>query len=175
MIAVFAVLIIPSYISFNRNQEVKQSGLYLKSVVRDAQNRSQSGEKDSSSCSSALVGFYSQFTAGSSDFSVGGNCGTNDFDEKTYTLPSKNVTIVSFFNASSYPASACTALSVTNSLRILYKTISHGVDFYDWNTQLGTGNILAVTKVGISVTDTSGNMYVVIIGNNGEIYDVPSC
>lgn len=175
LIAIFSVMMIPSYLNFNRNQEVKQAGLFIKSIIRDTQNRSQSGEKELSSCS-PLVGFYGQFSAGVNTFLTGGRCASSDFDALSNKLPSNNVNISAFYNASSYPTAACSEIAMNNgSLRLMFKTISHGVDFFDWDSGSDLGTALSYTKIGIEVMNSAGSKYVIIIGNNGEIYDVAGC
>lgn len=175
LIAIFSVLMIPSYLNFNRNQEVKQAGLFIKNSIRDTQNRSQSGEKELSSCS-PLVGFYGQFSTGTNTFTTGGRCATSDFDSLSDKLPSNKVNVSAFYNASSYPTVACSEITMNNgSLRLMFKTVSHGVDFFDWNSGLGTGTSLPYSKIGIEVSNSGGSKYVIIIGNNGEIYDVADC
>lgn len=171
IVILFSVLTIPSYINFNRNQEVKQSALSIKSQLRDAQNRSTSGEKDQTDC--VLSGYSIDFTINQNSFSILGSCSDS---ATNYTLPSKNVIVSGFYNASSYPSSACSpAVLANNSLRIVYKNLNKGSAFYDWNTALQTGSILDYAKIGIKVSDTTGNSFVIIVSKDGEIYDVKSC
>lgn len=171
LIGIFMILTIPSYINFNRAQEVRQSALFLKSKIRDAQNRSFSGEKSQTSCTEAniLSGFYIYLTLNSSDFATGGRCGSTDFSIENQQLTSKNAKITAFKDLS---GGSCNPLAISgSSIRINYRPIGKGVDFYDWNTQA----ILSVTKVAAEVADTNGNKYYIIINSTGDINEATSC
>lgn len=171
IIVLFSVLTIPSYINFNRSQEVKQSALFIKSQLRDAQNRSQSGEKDQTLCT--LTGFNADFKLNQNTFSVIGSC--NDISD-VLTLPSKNVKIVGFFDASSYPGSGCSVINLANdTFRIFFKNLNKGTAFYDWNSVLGSGTDVNYQNIAIKVADTNTNSYFIIISKDGEIYEVKSC
>jgi type II secretory pathway pseudopilin PulG len=171
MIGIFTVLTIPSYIKFNRTQEIKQAALLLKSKIRDAQNRSFSGEKSQTVCteSNVLEGFFVETTINSQTIKTGGSCGGVEFNTEDTNFVSPNAKIVDMHNVS---GGTCGALTLTgNNMRINFRPIGKGVDFYDWTTRL----ILAVTKISLKVADTNGNYYYVIISSAGDIYDSSKC
>lgn len=170
LIGLFSVLTIPSYIRFNRTQEVKQAALLLKSKIRDAQNRSFSGEK-SSICteSNILSGFYTELSLNSSSFVTGGTCGPLDFNTNTVSFSSTHPLVLGFYDLSS---GSCSVLSLSgNSLRIKFRAVGRGVDFYDWTTQLP----ISISKLGIKVANTDGNTNYLSVSRTGDIYESKSC
>lgn len=178
MVVIFAVFTIPSYINFNRTQGVKQSALFLKSQLRKAQNSSLSGEKSTISCTQndILRGFFVEMAANQNSFIIGGRCGENDFNKITLKLPSVNSKISGFYDASSLPTPNCNAITASNgSLRLNYRPVAKGIDFYDWNSSLSSGSSLNYGKIAIKISDTNANDYFIIISSGGEIYDAATC
>lgn len=178
MAVIFAVFTIPTYINFNRSQEVKQSALFLKSQIRKAQNSSLSGEKSTTACTSddILKGFFVELTVNQSLVVYGGRCGEIDFHKTTLKLPFSNTKISGFYDASLLPAAGCSSYAPGNgSLRLNYRPIAKGIDFYDWNSVLGSGSSLNYGKMAIKLSDTNGNDYFIIMSSTGEIYEASSC
>ncbi|MBI3384755.1 type II secretion system protein [Candidatus Gottesmanbacteria bacterium] len=175
---IFAVVTIPSYINFNREQEVKQSALFLKSQIRKAQNSSLSGEKSTTSCtqSDVLTGFFVELAVNQKSFVYGGRCGDIDFNKTTLKLPSSNTKISGFYDATSLPTPPCSAFTPGNgSLRLNYRPVAKGIDFYDWNSAIASGSNLNYGKIAIKISDANANDYFIIISSGGEIYDTASC
>lgn len=134
MAVIFAIYTIPSYINFNRSQEVKQSALFLKSQIRKAQNSSLSGEKSTTSCSQSdvLTGFFVELVVNQTSFAYGGRCGDIDFNKTTLKLPSTNTKISGFYDATSLPTPGCSVFTPANgSLRLNYRPVAKGIDFYN--------------------------------------------
>lgn len=178
MAVIFAVFTIPAYINFNRAQGVKQSALFLKSQLRKAQNSSLSGEKSISSCSqgAVLMGFFVELEVNKPTFIYGGRCGEVDFNLDTLKFPSANSKVVGFYDASLLPTPGCGVFNVANgALRLNYRPVAKGIDFYDWNSAFGSGTSLNYGKIGIKVSDANGNDYFIIITSGGEIYDAAAC
>lgn len=172
--AIFAVFTIPSYINFNRSQEVKQSGLFLKSKIRDSQNRSFNGEKNSSLCTTAdiLAGFMVKVTPGSNSFYTGGKCGSTEFNGENFKFPSANVTLSEILNA----GANCSAVTLANgSLIINFRPIGKGLDFYDGDNGFALGDGLNITKVALKLSDANNNNYFVMVNSTGDIYDASAC
>lgn len=170
--ALLATVTIPSYIAFSRNQELSQTGLNLKSLLRDTQNRALSSEKSTTLCSSSdtLLGFYATLTPGQTTIAVGGVCGANIIFNNTSPSYSQSSSINSFVNAAVSP---CSSLNLTmGKLSILYKPLAQGTQFFDGNT---TGPSLNYSKIGIVVANSQGKKDYVIVANSGDIYEKSSC
>lgn len=171
--AIIATLTIPSYIRFNRSQEVKQGAVFLKSNLRDAQNRSFSGEKDLVLCqtSDTLAGFFGELSVGGTSFNIKGLCGLNTFPTSA-TLYSKslsnNLKINRLLNGSN-----CS--SIGSSVNILFKPIGKGASFYSLSLPAGLSSPLSLTKLSVELSHTAGDVYYVIITSGGEIYESNSC
>ncbi len=178
MAVIFAVFTIPTYINFNRTQEVKQSALFLKSQIRRAQNSSLSGEKSTTSCSpgDVLTGFFIELKKDQNSFIFGGHCGNNDFNKITVQLPSASSSISGFYDASSLPTPNCSAIVPGNgSLRINYLPVGQGIEFYDWNNLSENGIKINYSKIAVKISNDAGNIYFIIISSSGEINEAESC
>lgn len=170
--ALIAVLTIPSYISFNRSQEVKQAASFLKSNLRDAQNRSFAGEKHSlCESSDILEGFFAEFWVNGTTFNIKGLCGlitSSPASSYIKKLPA-NITIKSLLNGT-------TCASLESPLRVLFKPIGKGTLFYNVALPAGLSSpISGVSKVAIELKQSGGNLYYVIITSGGEIYESATC
>lgn len=174
--ALIAVLTIPSYISFNRSQEVKQAAGFLKSNLRDAQNRSFAGEKHNlCTPSNILEGLFAEFWVNGTTFNIKGLCGLitpSPASSYIKKLPA-NITVKSLLNVS-----GTTCASLGSPLRVLFKPIGKGTNFYNVNVALSGGlssPISGVSKVAIELKHSAGNLYYVIITSGGEIYESATC
>lgn len=170
--ALLATVTIPSYIAFSRNQELSQTSLNLKSLLRDTQNRALASEKSTTLCtaSDTLLGFYATLTPGSTTIAVGGICGANIIFNNTTPLYSNGSSINSFVNASVTP---CTAITLNQgTLTVLFKPLSQGTQFFDGDT---TGVGLNYSKIGIKIVNSQGKIDYVMVQNSGDIYEKSSC
>ncbi len=169
IITIFSVLTIPSYISFNRTQEVKQGALFLKSQLRDTQNRSFSGEKISGCDGITLDGLYADITLNENDFETGIRCGGGDIiaSVQTQKFSSSKISIKGFYQV----GSPCVEIFPT-PLRLLFKPIGKGVEFYNWS---GLNTVYDISKVSIEVGNDSGSSYFLTLTKSGEIYESPTC
>lgn len=171
--ALIAVLTIPSYISFNRSQEVKQAASFLKSNLRDAQNRSFAGEKETLLCTSSdvLAGFFGEFSVNGISFNIKGICGLNTFPSSSASYNKKlatNITINRLLNGSS-------CASIGSSASVLFKPIGKGALFYTAALPGGLSSPLNIGKLAIELKQSAGNLYYVIITSGGEIYESATC
>lgn len=169
IITIFSVLTIPAYINFNKAQEVKQGTLFLKSQLRDTQNRSFSGEKIAGCGDSILDGLYVDLTLNQNDFDTGIRCGNNDIvaSVQTQKFSSSKISIKGFYQVDS----PCVEIFPT-PLRLLYKPIGKGVEFYNWT---GLNTIYNYDKISIEVGNDSGSSYFLTLSKSGEIYESPTC
>lgn len=172
IVSLFAALTIPSYISFNRSQEIRQASLNLKNILRDTQNRATSSEKSTTTCtgSDILQGFYVVITPNSSSTSISGRCGLINFNTTSKVFASTSV-IQGFYDASSSPCSTITP--VQGKVTILFKPLGGGVKFYDGDLDIGT--ILNISKLALKLTNSTGQTYYIIVESGGDIYEKTSC
>lgn len=171
IIALIAALTIPSYVTFSRSQELYQSALNLKAILRDTQNRALSSEKSSTSCTSSdtLAGFYATFAFNNTAASVGGRCGLINFNTSTKSF-SRTSSLQSFYRVDG----TCSVLSLTNGeLTVVFRPLDAGATFYDGSP--ATGLILNASKVALMLTNPSGQSYYVILTNTGDIYEKKTC
>lgn len=175
IIALLATITIPSYISFSRSQELKQSGLNLKNNLRDAQNRALSSEKSATDCGqdsagNTLKGFYATFIPGNTNISIGGICGNISFNPATSSF-SQSSTIQGFVDGTT-----CQAVAPSGKLTVFFLPLAGGTQFYDGDS----GNIIANSppltnsKIAIVLTNTIKNYYV-MISSSGDINEKNTC
>lgn len=92
-----ASLVTASYLTFERNQRLKNAALSIKGDLRFTQNKAFSGDKgppsEGGSCgtSSTLIGWYISFVKGAASYTVSGVCATGanqvNFNQKAVILP----------------------------------------------------------------------------------------
>ncbi|MCL5676238.1 MAG: prepilin-type N-terminal cleavage/methylation domain-containing protein [Patescibacteria group bacterium] len=171
IIALIAALTIPSYVSFSRSQELYQSALNLKAVLRDTQNRALSSEKSATNCtaSDTLLGFYATLIPGNTSAGVGGRCGLINFNTASKSF-SKTSSLQSLYTV----GNSCSLLSLTQGeLTIVYKPLDGSGAFYDGS--LDTGLLLNSGKIALMLTNPGGQSYYVFVTNTGDIYEKKTC
>lgn len=123
-----ASLVTASYLSFERNQVLKNAAKSLKSDLRFTQNKALSGDKGQvSDCpsTSTLVGWYLNVAQDATSYTVSGDCrtgtGESSFGAKTLTLP-----------PGAKIKSILYGVSTKSAVNILFQPLASGVTF--WNT-----------------------------------------
>ncbi len=183
VVAIFGLtvsLVTAAFITFDRNQKLRNAALQLKSDLRQAQNKALSGDKGSGAAAcptaSTLGGWYIQIntdpTGGNnSKYTLAGDCrtgaGDSSFAVKTIFLPG-GIT-VSTMN-----------LGATGNAAIFFQTVAAGVTYHNASlsppffdlagnlvNQVGAGSSLIIT-----LTSTTGGTYQVVISPSGEINEV---
>lgn len=179
LFTITTIVVTTSYISFQGRETLKNGALQLKSDLRYAQNKAQTGDKVSdattstSACSSTvnppgtLVGWYIELTPGSSSYTINGDCltGTSEqvFGTKTVSLPT-DVTIQTI-----------TYSSALNHAVILFKPLNYSVGFFD-DTVINPWTIpdfmdsAGVARPGL--TAISPNQMVIRVHSSDGDYDI---
>lgn len=190
LFTITTIVVTTSYISFQGRETLKNGALQLKSDLRYAQNKAQTGDKVSdattslSACSSTvnppgtLVGWYVVLTPGSSSYTINGDCLTGiseqAFGAKTVSLPT-GVTI-----------QAITYGSALTEAAILFKPLNYSVGFFDhtvidWLTLPNFVDDTGVARLGLSTASlneivimvhSSDGDYEIHVTGNGEINEV---
>lgn len=95
LFGISASLITASYVTFEKNQKLKNAAQTLKSDLRFAQNKAYSGDKGAGGeCLGELAGWYVKVTISASSYSISGNCLVTSGNEKIETV--FNTTTVAF-------------------------------------------------------------------------------
>lgn len=169
---IVASLLSASYVTFERNQRLKNAALALKSDIRLAQNNALSGDKGPGGlcpATSTLIGWYVTVALNASSYSITGDCkGASEtaFGTKTVSLP-KGVTI--------------TALTYSGSpvdpVKILFRPLSYNASFHSGLAPPFTnisGSLInplagsAPLVIELSATQVTGK-YQVIVQSSGEV------
>lgn len=167
-----AALVIPSFTSFQQNQDLKLSAEELKSDIRLAQSRSLSGSKGTScAATDTLLGWYFSMQAGSGQntYSIAGACRTlvNNvvaFNTESKTTKNSRVEISSIRIDGVSQPSLIFGLFAPVSGKISYYPISFASIPVIANQQV------EITLTNTSISDPSNNTYRVIITRSGEVY-----
>ncbi len=180
VVAIFGLtvsLVTAAFITFDRNQKLRNAALQLKSDLRQAQNKALSGDKGSGSATcpstATLGGWYIQIntdpTGGNNGkYTLAGDCKTgasdSSFAAKTTFLPG-GVTV------------STTSLGAIASVDIFFRPLSSGVTFH--NASLSppffdsSGNLVNQVGAGSALTITlsaaTGGTYQVVVSSSGEI------
>ncbi|MEX2028331.1 MAG: GspH/FimT family pseudopilin, partial [Candidatus Curtissbacteria bacterium] len=183
VVAIFGLtvsLVTAAFVTFERNQKLRNGAQQLKSDLRQAQNNALSGNKGSGSAvcpgTSTLGGWYLQISTDSTNgengkYTLSGDCrtGTDDssFATRTIFLPN-GVSISS------------TSLGAVSDIGILFRPLISGVTYH--NAALvppffdADGNLLNEVGAGsaltITLTSATGGTYQVAISPSGEINEV---
>lgn len=183
VVAIFGLtvtLVTAAFITFDRNQKLRNAALQLKSDLRQVQNKALSGDKGSGSGSetcvstSTLGGWYIRIstdpTGGASGkYTLAGDCRTgatdSSFATKTIFLPG-GVTV------------SATSLGAITNADIFFRPLSSGVSFHNGDlvppffdsagnlvNQVGAGNALTITLTSA----VGGDTYQVVILPSGEV------
>ncbi|MDO8487109.1 MAG: prepilin-type N-terminal cleavage/methylation domain-containing protein [Candidatus Curtissbacteria bacterium] len=181
VVAIFGLtvsLVTAAFITFDRNQKLRNAALQLKSDLRQAQNKALSGDKGSGGAicpsTSTLGGWYIQISTDSTDgkngkYTLAGDCktgaGDSSFAAKTIFLPG-GVTV------------SAISLGAIADMDIFFQPLTSGVSFHNGSlvppffdssgnlaNQVGAGSQLLVT---LTSADGSGTYQVVILPS-GEI------
>ena len=180
-------LVMAGYLTFERNQRLKNAAAALKSNIRLTQNKALTGDKAGVSCAfvpNTLVGWYIRFQPASlSSYSIGGDyvCGTPgtpeyNFGTKAITFP-KGVT----FSKITYGTTVLT-FPGGSEVNILFRPLSEVVSFH---SAMSSPNFLddsgalrallsgggAELRVELSLANASGK-YEVRVRPTGEVYEV---
>lgn len=179
VVAIFGLtvsLVTAAFITFERNQQLRNAALQLQSDLRQTQNQALSGNKgsDLSVCpsTSTLGGWYVRLSTDSGGgangrYTIGGDCisaalNESSFSSKTVILP--------------------VGISITNvgsvsNVDILYRPLAPGVSFH--NASLvppffdSSGNLLNQVGAGsslvITFTSNTGGTYHVTVSPSGEV------
>lgn len=139
LMSLFFFFAIAAYNNFNRGQTLSTAVKEFKAVLRDAQNRAMSGEKDTTDCPNVLYGWQVDWSG--NDYSISGLCTdipTNTtFSTTSYKLPSSN------------------DIEFSTSNTIIFKPVTGGIE-----PNIGL-NVCVKSSVGIS--------YKITILSGGEI------
>ncbi len=182
VIAIFGLtvsLVTASFLTFERNQRLRNAALQLKSDLRQAQNKALSGDKGSGSsvcpASSTLGGWCMQISTdaggdNNTKNTMSGDCRTgaadSAFGSRTILLP-QGITV------------SATSLGV-GGVNILFQPLASGVSYHNaaltppfFNAsgnllnQIGSGNTLTITLTSA----TGSGTYQVVILPSGEVND----
>lgn len=140
-----------AYSTFNTKQTLISSGQTLKNILRDAQSRSFTGQKDCTQCGcsgspsdKSLIGWKATFIA-PRNVQLTGTCGSTDFATPTYII--SNSSDISFSNSPSpiqflplargvSPSSTTTICLQSTKTANLYKlTVDPGGNITDYGLQ----------------------------------------
>lgn len=181
VIAIFGLtvsLVTAAFITFDRNQKLRNAALQLKSDLRQAQNKALSGDKGSGSAvcpsTSTLGGWYIQISTDPSSgnngkYTLVGDCRTgaadSSFAAQTFLLPG-GVTV------------STTNLGAISNVAVFFQPLTSGVTFHNAGlvppffdssgnlvNQLGAGGVLTITLTSAMGSGT----YQVVVSSSGEI------
>lgn len=177
LFGIVSILITASYITFERNQRIRNATQTLKNDLRFVQNKALAGDKGANSecpVTSTLVGWYVTFdTSQTSTYTYAGVCNTSvlPFSPKTVNYPS-GVTLHSIEIGGS-------VLSGT-IVKVLFKPVSTGVSLHDNNappfldangeldnTLTQTGNLV----IKLKDQHSAAAKYQVTVQTSGEVSD----
>jgi len=173
LFGITSTLITASYLTFEKNQRIKNAAQTLKNDLRFAQNKALAGDKGANSeCpqASTLVGWYVKFdTTQTSTYTYAGVCNTggvnSPFNPKTVTFPSG----VTLYNSIDIGGIAYSG----NVVKVLFKPLSTGISLHDdsnppFNSAsviLQTGNLV----VKLKDQQSASPKYQITIQTSGEI------
>ncbi len=183
VIAIFGLsvsLITASFLTFERNQRVKNAARQLKSDLRLAQNKASSGDKGigtgllclSTVTPETLVGWYVNMTAGSSSYTIAGDClkstGETSFGSKTINLPRG----VKLRASTDNPAGITNGIYTPSSANILFQPLTNKTTFLSLAPPFYGNYAQGIFKAG-AVLDLTNNLVITLIGEqSGVTYQV---
>lgn len=193
LFGVAASLITASYLSFDRNQRLKNAALVLKSDLRLVQNHATSGDKGQKSADTicprvgyTLGGWYLKAAAGAHSYSFGGVCvrqsdgsETLFYDpvitQKVVNLPSDLIISRVFYDAG----------NLDRSVAIFFRPLNSGVSYHNADATFPAfftadgvtlNNLMPGipqnSTVGIEIGNTAATYYQVCVKSTGEISDL---
>ena len=178
-----STLVLSGYLTFERNQRLKNAAFTLKSNIRLAQNNALTGDKADSTAlcgaTTKLVGWYVRFrTSSSSSYTINGLCITgsseNIFGTKTYTLP-KGVTLTRINFGLDISEANVLFRPLSEIVSFHNSTVSGSPpDFLDSSEALRVGGLLSggteliIELIGQNVP---GKYQIIIKQPTGEVYE----
>lgn len=169
-----------SYITFERNQRVKNAAHALKNDIRLVQNKASSGDKGSGGVcipSSSLGGWYMELIDEASSYRIAGVClsvSEADFNSRTINLP-KDVKITNLQYGSARTEVHVLYRPLSTNVSI-FGTINPPPDFYDTfpaPTPPTFKTPLSPQTLEITLSLTSEICYRVEVSQSGEVSDSP--
>lgn len=143
LISLFSFFAIAAYNNFNRTQNLGLTVKELKAVLRDAQNRALSGEKDTTACGDEkLIGWIVNWRT--VDYDILGNC-ENSLD------PTDPIV----FSTTTYNLSSADGISFRTPDTILFKPV--------------VGGIIPVTGSEICIYNDYSTSIKILISPGGEM------
>lgn len=174
------------YLTFEKNQKLKNAASALKNDIRFAQNKALSGDKGAGgpcASSSTLGGWYMELVDEATSYKIAGDCLTGtteaEFSARTVNLPNQvRISQIDFG----------TSLN-QGEANLLFRPLSPNVsvhtssatptslppDFFDTVTPIGLRNLMVGSPqdLTITLTITNGGTYRVILKQSGEVHETP--
>lgn len=178
IIALILGIAIPGFSNYNKNQMLKTAAFDLKSVLREAQNASLQGKKETCktegciTCSEnhTLIGHYVTFDKVNSreSYLMGIHCGIDnplDYSIKEVQLSSAGIVYIKkiayYSGLSEVPKDLMT---------VMFKPVNEGVGFISGRPVNSLEEIGLVDKLEIVLTNGSQD-HAIIVSSSGDIYE----
>jgi len=176
-----ASLITASYLTFERNNRIRNAALNLKNDLRLAQSNALSGNKGvigtAGNCSDAepLVGWYVKVIVGTSDYLTSGVCKIETLPHKYIPIDAELDEIVPVNNKAFPNQVTVKSFQIDNGLEhvnsgdevsILFRPLTNKAAFYD----VLSGNLSDENFIG--TTGSTGILTITFIGSQDNTYKV---